>query len=74
MAETMMMGLRLVEEGISGQDFQARFGTGLDEVFGPQITRLSGLGLLEHTEGKRKAIRLTPRGRLLGNQVFMEFV
>lgn len=74
MAETMMMGLRLVEEGISGQDFQARFGKGLDEVFGPQITRLSGLGLLEHTEGKHKAIRLTPRGRLLGNQVFMEFV
>ena len=74
MAETMMMGLRLVEEGISRQDFQARFGKGLDEVFGPQITRLSDLGLLEPTEGKRNAIRLTPRGRLLGNQVFMEFV
>jgi oxygen-independent coproporphyrinogen-3 oxidase len=74
MAETMMMGLRLVETGVSREEFGRRFGRQLDEVYGQEITRLSELGLLESVNGQRNAVRLTERGRLLGNQVFMEFV
>ncbi|MBN1145742.1 MAG: radical SAM family heme chaperone HemW [Anaerolineales bacterium] len=74
MGETMMMGLRLTREGVPAKVFQARFGQSLEQVFGAQIERLIGLGLLEWAGEKRQALRLSPRGRLLGNQVFMEFV
>ena len=34
MGETMMLGLRLVQEGVADARFRARFGAGLDETFG----------------------------------------
>ncbi len=71
MQETMMTGLRLTREGISAEDFKIRFGTEMREVFGKEIDELTGLELLEW-EGA--ILRLTKRGRLLGNQVFMRFV
>ncbi len=73
--ETMMMGLRLTQAGVATQAFSERFGQPLDVVFGPQIERLCKLGLLEWAmyEGE-SVLRLTSRGRLLGNQVFMEFI
>ncbi|MCL5428977.1 MAG: radical SAM family heme chaperone HemW [Chloroflexi bacterium] len=71
----MMMGLRLVDEGVPNHVFADKFGRDLDEVYGPQIDRLRDLGLLELANGFQKnAIRLTKRGRLLGNQVFIEFI
>ncbi|MCS7179212.1 MAG: radical SAM family heme chaperone HemW [Anaerolineae bacterium] len=70
MGETMLMGLRLME-GVSDARFRARFGVGLGEAFGAELTRLAAQGLLEW-DGK--TARLTPRGRLLGNWVFREFV
>ncbi len=73
-AETMMMGLRLTREGVSDRAFTARFGESLRAVFAPQITRLIGLGLLEWAGPDNDVLRLTDRGRLLGNQVFVEFV
>ncbi len=74
-AETMMMGLRLVNEGVSNQAFMERFGQSLEEVFDDPITRLSTQGLLEwHQRGEDRCLRLTPRGRLLGNRVFVEFI
>jgi oxygen-independent coproporphyrinogen-3 oxidase len=72
--ETMMMGLRLTQEGVSNQSFQDRFKETLQEVFGPQIERLVGLGLLEWAGIGGDILRLTRRGRLLGNQVFIEFL
>jgi oxygen-independent coproporphyrinogen-3 oxidase len=71
MGETMMMGLRLVNEGVSLSGFAARFGASLDQVYGRVIANLQQRGLLETAAG---ALRLTQQGRLLGNQVFMEFV
>lgn len=71
MGETMMMGLRLVEEGISLPGFEARFGAAVGDIYPEQIKRLMATNLLEQT-GDR--LRLTGQGRLLGNQVFMEFV
>lgn len=72
--ETMMMGLRLTHEGVSAASFEKRFGVSLNEQFKKQIERLGKSGLLEWGEDDRDILRLTPRGRLLGNQVFMEFI
>lgn len=72
MSEFMMTGLRLTQEGISNVEFQARFGRSVRDVFGSEIEELSRLGLLENGAGDR--IRITRRGRLLGNQAFMCFV
>jgi oxygen-independent coproporphyrinogen-3 oxidase len=71
MSETMMMGLRLLCEGVSFARFERRFGVGLDDVYGAQIAGLVARGLLERTAER---IRLTRRGHLLGNQVFVEFL
>ncbi|HEY3311187.1 MAG TPA: radical SAM family heme chaperone HemW [Anaerolineales bacterium] len=71
MQETMMTGLRLTQEGVSGRGFRERFGVEIGEAFGKEIGQLVKLGLLEWADDR---LCLTVRGRLLGNQVFMEFV
>ena len=71
MAETMMLGLRLLGTGVSAAAFQARHGISLEEQFGPQISRLTSLGLLED-DGHN--VRLTPRGALLAYSVCAEFL
>lgn len=70
--ETMMVGLRLVEEGVSIPDFAARFGSSPVEVFGDEIQQLLSQGLLEMKTDE--FIRLSHKGRLLGNLVFQKFV
>jgi oxygen-independent coproporphyrinogen-3 oxidase len=72
--ETMMMSLRLTRQGVSKSAFQQRFGRSLEDTFHNQIRRLMASDLLEWAGGDREILRLTPQGRLLGNQVFMEFV
>jgi oxygen-independent coproporphyrinogen III oxidase len=73
--EFMMMGLRLVDEGIAEEEFKARFARDLNEVYGKEITFLVENGLLERLiQSGRHVIRLTTRGRMLGNQVFMQFM
>ncbi|MHB8807511.1 MAG: radical SAM family heme chaperone HemW [Anaerolineaceae bacterium] len=72
--ETAMMGLRLVEEGLRDDLFHEKFGESLFDVYGKQINELDHLGLLEVVDGEACAIRLTKRGRLVGNQVFMRFL
>jgi oxygen-independent coproporphyrinogen-3 oxidase len=74
MRETMMVGLRLTQEGVAAAAFLERFGEPLRDVFGKEIQRLEKLGLLEWIEADGLRLRLTHRGRLLGNQVFMQFV
>jgi oxygen-independent coproporphyrinogen-3 oxidase len=71
MQETMMVGLRLVEQGVSGAEFHRRFQRHLMDVFGEPIDRLSAQGLLEWDHDR---LRLSHHGRLLGNRVFREFV
>ncbi len=71
MAETIFLGLRLVKEGVSFERFYRRFGMDLRELYGSQIEELVELGLLEVDDER---IRLSPRGRLLGNEVFQRFV
>ena len=69
MAETMMMGLRL-DEGISVARFTERFGAPPSHTYGDTLRELERLGLI-HAQGG--AIRLTHRGRMLGNEVFSRF-
>ncbi len=71
MQETMMTGLRLTGEGVSAATFQSRFGLTLVDAFGKEIDELLGFGLVEWAG---ESLRLSERGRLLGNQVFMRFV
>ncbi len=75
MQETMMLGLRLTNEGVAEEAFRERYGEEMNAVFGKEIEELVGLGLLVwEGEGNQRRIHLTERGRLLGNQVFMRFV
>jgi oxygen-independent coproporphyrinogen-3 oxidase len=69
-AETMMMGMRL-NEGVALSRFTKRFGAGIGDVFPTEVRRLLEIGLVELTDD---ALRLTERGRLLGNEVFAEFI
>lgn len=71
MGEFMMTGLRLTHEGISSTEFESRFGESVNNVYGKDVKELTRLGLLEW---QAEHLRLTRRGRLLGNQVFMRFV
>ncbi len=72
--ETMMMGLRLTREGVSRAGFEARFQEKLDRRFEKEIAALQRAGLLEWSVGPDPRLRLTRAGRLLGNQVFMQFI
>ncbi len=74
MQETMMLGLRLTREGVSAREFFTRFGVELRSIFGKQVEKLISDGLLEIQSDERETIRLTRKGRLLGNLVFMNFV
>ena len=71
MRETMMMGLRLTQEGVSAAAFKARFGVSLTEKFDQETRQMVAWGLLTWSGD---ILRLTPRGRLLGNRVFAEYI
>jgi oxygen-independent coproporphyrinogen III oxidase len=71
MAEHMMTGLRLIEEGVSVEGFYRRFGRSIRDVYGGVLDWLSECNLLRQ-DGDQ--LRLTPRARLLSNQVFLRFM
>jgi oxygen-independent coproporphyrinogen-3 oxidase len=73
-ADAMILGLRLVE-GVSTAEFTERFGVTPEAAFGDAITRHLASALLERAptpEGER--LRLTPRGLLLANEVFVDLL
>ena len=69
-ADAMMMGMRLAW-GVSHAGFEQRFGVPLIQAFGDGIGDLAEAGLVVHDQ---TGVRLTRRGRLLGNEVFARFV
>ena len=69
MAETMMLGLRL-DTGVESATFEERFGTTLQHAYSDILHELESAGLLVTSES---GVRLTGRGRLLGNEVFSSF-
>ncbi|TXG80462.1 MAG: radical SAM family heme chaperone HemW [Thermomicrobiales bacterium] len=71
MGETMMLGLRLLLEGVSASAFEARHGVTLRDHFGMQIDELLRIGMLEWAGDH---LRLTTRGTLLANDVCARFL
>jgi oxygen-independent coproporphyrinogen-3 oxidase len=79
-SDYMINNLRLVQAGVAEADFRSRFGRGLRDVYPNEIEELIHHGLIEwhnktsEASGASEVLRLTQRGRLLGNQVFMRFI
>lgn len=71
MGETMMVGLRLLQEGVTHARFAARHGAAMQDVFGAELAESERKGLLIVDD--ERAV-LTERGRFLSNQVFKLFV
>jgi oxygen-independent coproporphyrinogen III oxidase len=74
MKDFMMLGFRLVREGVSKERFSNMFGCEMMDVFKSEITRLLINGLIEWDEGGKTRLQLTKRGVMVANQVFMAFV
>jgi len=70
MSDWMMLGLRLVA-GVTWAGFERRFGTELRAVYDREIDELAEQGLLAVDA---RGVRLTARGRLLGNRAFAAFL
>jgi oxygen-independent coproporphyrinogen-3 oxidase len=69
--ETMMLGLRLLDDGIQASAFSQRHGVDLEAHFGTQIAQMEKIGLLERMV---TGVRLTPRGMMLANDVAAAFL
>lgn len=69
-AETLMLALRK-REGLSLETYQNRFGEEIDEAFGETLSKWMGLHLLEQTDTH---LRLTDRGLLFANEIFVELM
>ena len=67
--ESFFLGLRL-NRGVKFEDLRRNFGN-LAEHYSPVIEELAAAGMLSQIED---TIRLTPRGRLLSNEVFERFI
>lgn len=70
MEEHMFLGLRKVA-GVSKESFFNRFSVSMEDQFGKQIHQLVEQELLVNNA---QAIYLTHKGKLLGNEVFQEFL
>ncbi len=68
--ETFFLGLRL-NKGVDLREVSQRFGNSATQAFSDRIRELANAGLLECPG---EIIRLTPRGRLLSNEVFARFI
>ena len=71
MAETMMLGLRLTQEGVDCRRFQERFGVDPRVKFAAEVAAFTKRGLLEVVGD---ALRLTPQGVFLASEVMVAFV
>lgn len=68
--EEMFLGLRKTQ-GVSKELFQQKYGKTLVDVFGNKLTELRERSLIAEDADH---IRLTSKGRILGNEVFQEFL
>jgi len=72
MGEAIMLGLRMLEEGIDPDRFYRQFGMLPRQVYGETIDRLIGQGLLQETLTGR--LLLTWKGVTLADSVAQEFL
>jgi oxygen-independent coproporphyrinogen-3 oxidase len=71
MSETIMMGLRLVKNGINLQEFERRFNVSLLDIRREPIEALSKLDLVEVTSN---ALRITGKGRFISNRILRDLI
>jgi oxygen-independent coproporphyrinogen-3 oxidase len=71
MGETMMLGLRLVQEGVPFAHFHALHGADLRDVFAAELAQLQAWNLI-YLDAQRA--RLSRQGLMVGNQVFSRFL
>lgn len=74
MRDFMLLGLRLLREGVSEDRFHRSFGKTMKEVFSEEISYLLENELVEWVEKDQQTLHLTSKGTMLANQVFMQFV
>ena len=70
-SETMMLGLRLLLDGVNRESFRQRHGLTMEEAFGETVWDLAAIGMVED-DGTR--VRLTSRGLMLANDVAERFL
>ena len=70
MEEELFLGLRKTK-GVSKTAFRNKFNVEMDQVFAKQLQSNQEQGLLEEENGH---VRLTRKGKLLGNEVFQSFL
>jgi oxygen-independent coproporphyrinogen-3 oxidase len=70
LSDTLVLGLRLCE-GVSLRDLRLRFGQAALDCYASAFGEAASLGLLEPLDGR---LRLTARGRLLANEVFVRLL
>jgi oxygen-independent coproporphyrinogen-3 oxidase len=71
MSDTVILGLRLLVQGLDAGDFENRFGESLMGAYGDVIAPLIDAGFLEW-QGNR--LLLAPRAYLVSNQIFNRFI
>jgi oxygen-independent coproporphyrinogen-3 oxidase len=71
MAETMILGLRLVHEGLDLETFEQRFEQSAFDVYPTQIEKLTKLGLIEVIDTR---LHLRENAYLVSNRAFVEFM
>lgn len=74
MRDFMVLGFRMVGEGVSQERFQTTYGVGILDVFEEEIAKLLEQGLIEWKDVAQSGLRLSKRGVFLANRVFREFV
>ncbi|HEY6872346.1 MAG TPA: radical SAM family heme chaperone HemW [Geobacteraceae bacterium] len=70
MAEFFFLGMRMLD-GVELAQFRRAFGRTVEEAYPGELARLAAGGLVECREG---VLRLTGKGVLMANQVFVRFV
>jgi oxygen-independent coproporphyrinogen-3 oxidase len=75
LADTVFLALRM-NEGLPLNRIEQEYGKTIFELFPGVVEKFLGLGLLEAGQNRagEHVVRLTLRGRLLSNSVFLEFL
>ncbi len=71
LGETLMLGLRLLEKGVSMDQLDKRFRISFREVYGKVLSALSGKNLISIDQDR---ITLTRKGLFLADSVILEFI
>lgn len=71
--ESLFLGLRR-NQGVDRERLRQEFGEAALDTLEPIFAELCELGLLEEPGPPRRAVRLTDRGRMLSNEVFIRLI